>query len=112
MEVVIGYSGICKACQIYVNGELAGGDTAKTIRACSYQQWQEVRRKGLGRFLLVRGLLCMGLPFATALTILSLVGLYPSQNLASSFVVSCLVFGLGMGGFFWWALKRRFEDGY
>jgi hypothetical protein len=109
VEAVIGYSGIAKACHIYVDGELVGGDTAKTIRAYSYQQWQLVHSKGLGRFLLVRGLLCMGLPYASALTVLSLVGLYPSQHLAASFVVNSLVFGLGMGGFFWWALKQRFK---
>jgi hypothetical protein len=112
VEAVIGYSGIAKACHIYVDGELVGGDTAKTIGAYSYQQWQEVRRRGLGRFLLVRGLLCMGLPFASALTVLSLVGLHSSQHLASSFVVYSLVFGLGMGGVFWWALKRKFEDSH
>ena len=110
VEVLIGYSGLRRACHIYVDGELVGGDTPKKIRALTYQQWQEIQRKGLGRFLLVRGLLCMGLPFALALLLMTLMELYPSGNLAVSFIYHSLVFGLGMGGYFWWAMKKAFED--
>ena len=108
VEAVIGYSGTTKACHIYVDGELVGGDTTQSIRALTHQQWQEIQRRGLGRFLLVRGPLYSVL-FAPVLTIFSLMGLFSSQHLGVSFAVQCLVFGLGMGGFSWWALKQKFQ---
>ena len=55
VEVLIGYSGLRRAYRIWWMENLVGGDTPKKIRALTYQQWQEIQRKGLGRFLLVEG---------------------------------------------------------
>ena len=111
IEVLMGPAGFFGlGCHIYADGQLIGGDTTKKLHAHFPHQWEEIKRRGIGRFLVVRGLLLAGLPFGIGMTFLQSVGFMASwSNLLFSFVFHTTVFGLAMGYFFWWSLNNGFE---
>ena len=111
IEVLIAPAGFLGVgCHIYADGQLIGGDTTKKLHAHFPHQWEEIKRRGIGRFLVVRGLVLAGLPFGIGMTFLQSVGFMASwSNLLFSFVFHTTVFGLAMGYFFWWSLNNAFE---
>ena len=102
-----GFFGV--GCHIYADGQLIGGDTTKKLHAHFPHQWEQIKRRGIGRFLVVRGLLLAGLPFGIAMTIFQAVGFMPGwSNLLSSFMFHTTFFGLSMGYYVWWSLENAF----
>ena len=110
IEVLMGPAGFFGlGCHIYADGQPIGGDTTKKLHAHFPHQWEQIKRRGIGRFLVVRGLLLAGLPFGIAMTVFQAVGFMPGwSNLLSSFMFHTTFFGLSMGYYVWWSLENAF----
>lgn len=79
-------------CHIFINGALVGGDVDKKINYPDPSAWEEIRRRGMLRFIAERGVLRMGLPYAFLMILMN-------QN-ASGWgkVVQFAFYALGFGG--------------
>jgi hypothetical protein len=75
----------------------------------SHKRWKEIKQRGIGRFLVVRGLLLAGLPFGIAMTVFQGAGIMAGwSSLLSSFMFHTTFFGLSMGYYAWWPLENAF----
>jgi len=100
--------GVRTGCHILVDGKLIGGDTDKELNYPDPRTWEAVRARGLLRFLAIRGVARMGVPFA-------LVMMLTNRNATISvrlvvFVLQALFFGTVMGYLFWRSGVARYES--
>ena len=109
LEVLIGSHGFSSACQIYLDGELAGGDVQARLNFPMPEEWREMRSKGLMRFLFFKGLIPMGIPFGLIMTVINRNREMTLLDYVWSFLFAAMFFGLSMGYYFWWAINKQYE---
>jgi hypothetical protein len=69
------------------------------------QQWEKERAKGLGRYILRRGLLFYGLFFAVGMTLWQISDRLTLEKYLINFIINAVGFG-GFMGFFTWGLNE------
>ena len=102
VEAVLGQAGIRVACRILVDGEVIGGDQRRQSTIPDATAWEKIREAGLPRYLLTKGLMQFGIPFATIM-----VAIGPPVRdrswgaIGVQWALSALLFGLPMALLTW-----------
>lgn len=94
-------------CHIFVDGELIGGDVDGKLFYPDPKQWESLEKQGLAKFLLLRGILAMGVPYALAMVVFTRRPGTLAEN-AVAFVFYALFFGTFMGLGLWWLTKSQY----
>jgi hypothetical protein len=73
------------------------------------QKWKKIREKGLGRFVLLRGVLGFGIPVGILMTVMNARqnGFSP-RSLGGSALI-CVLGGLFYGWYIWYSSERRYR---
>ncbi len=108
LEVIIGTHGFEVLCHILLDGKLIGGDTGHDLSALYPDEWDKVRERGFARFVAVRGIASMGIPFGLIMTMLNAPGAQSLTQLITTGVVSGVIFGTLMGSYLWWSQSRSY----
>ena len=106
LEVIMGTQGFDVLCHILLDGELIGGDTTRDLSAWYPDEWDKVRERGFARFVAVRGIASMGIPFGLLMTLFNASGAKSLAHLISGGIVSGVLFGTFMGAYLWWSQSR------
>ncbi len=88
-------------------GWLVGGDSDRKLAVPNREEWTRMRERGAARFIVGRGILTAGLPFAIMMTLWNLREGATPEEIAVSFLFHCIAFGVSMGAFWWFQLKRQ-----
>ena len=108
--VLVASQGFTPSYQLYVNGEFAAGTKQLNPTAIPPDEWEKLEREGILRFLLSRGVINMGLPYAALMTLFSAFNAGDNHHVLSSFLLYLLGFGITMGYYQWWGTKRVYEN--
>ncbi len=75
-------------------------------------KWIKIRTKGKIHFILVRGLLGMGLPYAIiAFALSQAFDSRPTQNRLIQWSIGGLFFGIAMGFYYWHRYEKKLNEG-
>jgi len=85
------------------------------MKEVQYQNWKQVRAKGFVHYLLVRGILCRGIPFGIAMAVMNIV--WPTRHYDRpvfhsmvEFSVMALFFGWLTGWYSWRENEAAFQS--
>ncbi|MEM8501396.1 MAG: hypothetical protein AAF542_25530 [Pseudomonadota bacterium] len=111
ISALIAGLGFSVGCHIFSDGELVAGDTESKLNAPSPVEWDIAKTKGVAHFLLLRGVMGMGVPFALMLTLVNVIsGDHSIGQSVLMFVINCILFGLVMGYFQWWSFRKLYDE--
>ncbi len=109
LEVLIGQAGFSAACHILVDGELVGGDVHLKLNIPSPEEWTTLKAAGIAKFIFLRGIVYLGLPFALAMLFVTAGQAKSVTQSLASFTFYLLSFGGSMGYLHWRSLSKQFE---
>ena len=110
IAVLVASQGFAPSYQVYIDGEHVAGSEQLNPAAIPPKEWETLEREGILRFLFSHGLVRFGLPYAVFMTLLSAVTAGYNYRVLPSFLFYALGFGLTMGYYKWWGLKKVYGN--
>lgn len=109
LGVLIGMLGFGARCHILLDDVLVAGDTDTNLNIPTIQEWKEIKAAGISKFILRRGIVAMGLPYAALMTLFGSGDLELLGKVAM-FVFYLLFFGVSMGYSQWWSISKQYSN--